>query len=81
MISLSDLKTYAEKLPQRCDDGGHHRLAIMPKMSPYYDPQPRLCPEYHLQGQTIVFQARRAKVHGVDVTAWFYHDVLVKVGV
>jgi len=79
-ISLSDLKKYAEKLPASFDDGRYYKMAIAPALSPYYHVDPRL-DMATIHYQTIEFRARRTRIDGVEVTAWFYHDVLVKVTV
>ncbi len=81
-ITISDLHKYAEKLPklQRDIDAPYRKVAMLPEMDiryvDYADPYMR-CPEI----RTITFEARHTKLDGVQVTAWYYHDVLVKVAV
>jgi hypothetical protein len=72
------LKAMAEKLPNKASAGPVYRV-------PVYRPIPLSLREYYEMGpvelEVIDFRAKPASIDGVEVTAWFYHDVLVKVSV
>lgn len=82
-ISLSDLHDAISRLPNKTSDSGGRicRVAIWPPIGtavPYNPDDPAL--EYTPpQYRTVDFEKRPALIDGVAVTAWFYHDVLVRV--
>ncbi|MER8505672.1 hypothetical protein NKG95_29010 [Mesorhizobium sp. M1423] len=80
-ISLSDLRRYADKLPDfySPDRPRYYKVAVMPRMvEPYAYYDARID---RVDIQTIEFHCRETHVDGVRALAWYYHDILVKVAV
>lgn len=76
-ISLSDLIKYADKLPSRAE-GKYFRMSYMHEpFRPYSIHDEMVRADFHCH--TLEFRQERTKVDGVPATAWYYHDVLVKV--
>ncbi|MER8591853.1 hypothetical protein [Mesorhizobium sp. M0598] len=84
-ISLSDLQRYVERLPstkRNPRDGPVVRMAIQPDLDYLYRHSPNHPMHYEMMTvSTIEFHCRPTKVNGVECTAWYYHDILVKVSV
>lgn len=76
-ISLSDLIKYADKLPARFD-GKYYRMSYMHEPFRPYSIHDEMVGAY-THYNTLEFRQERTKVNGVPATAWYYHDVLVKV--
>lgn len=78
-ISIADLQKYAEKLPRRVA-GSRYDMAICPHIpSVYYNPSDPMPMWDRVEYSRITFHQRPARIDGVEVTAWYYHDILVKV--
>ncbi|MER8407011.1 hypothetical protein NKH16_20145 [Mesorhizobium sp. M1307] len=81
-ISISDLQQYAERLPSNVRghrDGHRIRMPVHSISSARY--QDYNAPIEAMQFHTIEFHSRPTTVDGVSATAWYYHDILVKVSV
>lgn len=79
-IGIDELREIAERLPRQ-PLGPYFRVPRMghPEFR-YYRPHPHP----HTMEETISyveFTARGVEIKGVPATAWFYHDLLVKVTV
>lgn len=79
-ISIAELQSFAERLP---NNPHLHDMHFAVPCHDHYWPDAMMrdygCQPFHVN--KVTFKARHTKVDGVPVTAWYYHDILVKVAV